>query len=109
MKNITHLLCDVYTPQKAILIYSNLSDPQNRIYVEAFDVDDDGKPINAHPLSEKECKSLSKMLDVSGERERKFLQCRNILPENVLFVNAHCDGFAIWYTPGEKSKPFFQG
>ena len=72
MKNITSLLSNVYVPKKAIIIYNNFSESGNKVYVESFDIDKNGKPVNAHPLSEKESVSLSKALNSWVEKENNF-------------------------------------
>lgn len=46
--NITQQFGYLYEPVKALLIYSN--NEKKNIYVEAYDMDRNGKPINA-PLS----------------------------------------------------------
>ncbi len=108
MKNISHLISDVYVPEKAILIYKNFSEVENKIYVESFDIDKNGKPINAHPLSEQESAALSKALQHSVKKENNFLQCRGIISENILFINTTYNGFVIWFTPEQKVNLFFK-
>src|SRR5580704_6241240 len=101
MKNITHLLSDVYVPKKAILIYNNLRESGNKHYVEAFDIDKNGKPINAHPLSENECAKFARTLQSENDTRKDFLKCKSLLPENILYVDQQKDGHAIWFTPAQ--------
>jgi PRTRC genetic system protein B len=108
MKNISNFLSNVYVPSKAILLYNNFSKTENEIYVESFDIDRNGKPINAHPLSEQESIALSKALHHSVEKENNFLQCKEIIPDNVLFINTAYNGFVIWFTREQKVNLFFK-
>jgi hypothetical protein len=50
MKNITHVLNEIYVPQKALLVHRSLSG-EDKVFVEAYDINENGNPINAHPLS----------------------------------------------------------
>lgn len=107
MNNITHLFDDIYLPQKAIVIYDNPENQQQQIYVEAYDMDGNGCPINAHPLDALECAALAKALDSSDELRRDFLKPKGLLPDNVLYLNPSADGFAIWYTQAQEVNMFF--
>lgn len=42
------------------------------IYVEHFDMDKDGNPINAHPLTMREAKFLSKALNIETKKTENF-------------------------------------
>jgi len=108
MKNITHLLSDVYLPKKAIVIYSNFLDSGNKHYAEAFDIDKNGRPINAHPLSESECAKFAETLRSGRDKRKDFLKSKSILPENILYVDPQEDGCAIWYTPAQRAPLFFK-
>jgi PRTRC genetic system protein B len=103
--DITAILGKLYHPVKALLIYNN---PQeNNSYVEAYDMDTDGRPINAHRLSIRESIALAKALDTSEELKQKFLKPVGLLPENVLYINPDRNGYAIWYTPAQEVTLFF--
>ena len=108
MKQITDLFYDVYVPQKAIIIYTCLKENGNSIYVEAYDMDKQGKPINAQPLSATECSKLAETLQASREFKTAFLQPKGILPEKVLYVNSDYGGYAVWYTPMQTVNLFFK-
>ena len=57
MKNITQDFGTLYHPTTALVFYQN--DERNKdTYVEYFDMDKNGNPINAHPLSENEAKMI---------------------------------------------------
>ena len=55
MKDITQDFGTLYHPTTALVFYQN--DERNiETYVEHFDMDKNGNPINAHPLTEREAK-----------------------------------------------------
>ena len=97
---------ELYEPVKALLIYQN--DQKKRVYVEAFDLDKNGKPINAHPLSVQESISLAKALDTSEEVQTSFLDQVGLMPKNVLYVNRRRHPFALWQTPAQKIRLLFR-
>lgn len=104
--NITQQLGQLYEPVKALLIYKN--DEKKSIYVEAFDMDRNGKPINAHPLSVQESISLAKALDTSEDLQTNFLDPVGLMPPNVLYINRGRHAFAIWQTPAQKVRLLFK-
>ncbi|WP_426330059.1 PRTRC system protein B [Pedobacter sp. R-06] len=107
MKNITDLFAKTYTPYKALLFYRSYEN--DIFYVESYDMDALGKPINAHPLSVKECGKLAENLTISDERNRTFLQPEGFLPQNVLYLNTGRNGSAVWFTPKMKRHLCFKG
>lgn len=106
MKDITQTFGTLYNPVKAFVVYQK-DTAEKSIYVEAYDMDKNGYPINAHPLSLKESTQLASALDTSDELTRKFLKPSGLLPKNVLHLNPEHDGSAIWYTPAQKGCLFF--
>jgi PRTRC genetic system protein B len=98
MKNISRLLDDIYKPRKAIVIYSTLQKYAGKVYVEAYDMDTGGKPVNAHPLSVEESVHLSHALS-TGDDTPAFPASKGLLSSKVLYINPRRDGFAVWYTP----------
>jgi len=106
MKDITQKFGTLYNPVKAFVIYQKHS-AEKSIYVEAYDMDKNGCPINAHPLSLKESTKLASALDTSDELTCKFLTPSGLLPKNVLHLNPAHNGSAIWYTPAQKVSLFF--
>ncbi|SHH09925.1 PRTRC system protein B [Flavobacterium johnsoniae] len=106
MKDITQKFGTLYNPVKAFVVYQKNS-AEKSIYVEAYDMDKNGCPINAHPLSLKESTQLASALDKSDELTRKFLKPSGLLPKNVLHLNPEHNGSAIWYTPAQKVSLFF--
>lgn len=107
MRNITGIFEDIYIPIKAFLIYEPMSASADNGYVESYDVNDDGSPLNGHPLSIREAEMFAQTLNKSPELQRKFLQPRGLVPENLLYLNNSNNGFAVWYTPAQKVHLFF--
>lgn len=106
MKDITTAFGTLYHPVKAFVVYEKDS-PDKSIYVESYDIDKNGYPINAHPLSLKESNQLANALDTSDELKRNFLKPSGLLPKNVLYINPEHNGYAIWFTPAQRLDLFF--
>lgn len=107
MKDITHHFGTLYHPVSALVIYQANDDDNGDTYVEHFDMDKNGNPINAHPLSEREAKILAKSLNTEKEKSKTFLKPESILPTHVLYINPTEKGSVIWYTKAKKVKLFF--
>jgi PRTRC genetic system protein B len=115
MTNISHQFSDLYVPYKALLIYNcdkennhNINMPEaNAVYVESYDIGRQGNPINAHPLTVSESIALAEMLQSSTELQNGFLRSKGILPAQVLHINPHNEGYAVWYTPAQQRNLFF--
>lgn len=108
MTNITSLFEDTYLPKMAIIIYKNTFQDTD-YYVESYDMDENGTPINAHPLSLAEASALAKALDTSKELQKSFLKPAGLLPENLLYLDPSNRGCAIWHTPPHQQELFFAG
>lgn len=106
MKDITATFGTLYNPVKAFVVYQK-NNSDKTIYVEAYDIDKNGYPINAHPLNGKESTELATALDTSDELTYKFLKPLGLLPKKVLYINPNHAGYAIWYTPAQKVNLFF--
>lgn len=108
MTNLTNNFGTLYHPVKALLIYERKNDyNQNTTYVESYDMDKDGYPINGHPLSVKEANNLAKSLLIAEKRQRNFLNPKGLLNPDVVFLKTGNDGFAIWHTPAQNAKLLF--
>jgi PRTRC genetic system protein B len=111
MTNISNQFSDLYEPHKALLIYNCKPNGQNKenspVYVESYDIAKNGKPINAHPLSLKECIALSELFQSSNELQNGFLRSKGLLPNNLLFINTDNDGYAVWFTLPQQRELFF--
>ncbi|WP_241774953.1 prokaryotic E2 ligase family D protein [Flavobacterium sp. Leaf82] len=106
MKDLTQRFGTLYHPVKAFVVFKKDTTDKS-IYVEGYDMDKNGCPINAHPLSRRETAQLASALDTSDEITRKFLKPSGLLPKKVLHLNPGHDGAAIWYTPAQKVSLFF--
>lgn len=71
MKDITQDFGTLYHPLSALVFYQTKGSSK-ATYVEHFDMDKNGNPINAHPLTEREAKVLAKALNTEKERVRHF-------------------------------------
>lgn len=106
MKNITQNFGTLYHPVSALVFYQTKGNDK-ATYVEHFDMDKNGSPVNAHPLTEREAKVLAKSLNTEKEKNRAFLKPKSILPTNILHINPSENGSVIWYTKAKKTKMFF--
>lgn len=108
MTDITNNFGTLYHPVKALLLYQR-KDGQNQAtsYVESYDMDKDGCPINGHPLSIMEANALAKSLLITEKRQRNFLNPKGLLKSDVAFLKTGNDGFAIWKTPLQRISLLF--
>ena len=104
MNNITASFGTLYHPVKAFVVYRQ-GDKEKNIYIESYDMDSGGYPMNAHPLSIRESAALAKALDNSQELKRSFLKPEGLLPKNVLYIDP--EGYALWHTPRQKVSLLF--
>ncbi|MEN2489089.1 PRTRC system protein B [Flavobacterium sp. B11] len=110
MNNITDITQDfgtLYHPKSALVFYeSNTLD--KKAYVEHFDVDKNGMPVNAHPLTQREAEALVKALTMEKQKQTAFLKSGGILPTNILHVNPSRDKEAVvWHTKSQKRPLYF--
>ena len=106
MKDITQNFGTLYHPLSALVFYHTKGNSKTT-YVEHFDMDKNGSPINAHPLTEREAKVLAKALNTDKEKSKAFLKSKSILPTNILHINPSENGSVLWYTKARKTKMFF--
>lgn len=100
-KNITGFFDERYKPFKALVIHASTA-RDNPKYVESYDLDENGYPINAHPLTVKESAMLRKALAAGDQTERNsYLTSQGLMPENVLHVG-HAKGHVVWHTPPQR-------
>jgi PRTRC genetic system protein B len=108
MNNITNDFGTLYLPVKALLLFQRRDGHQQPTsYVESYDMDKDGCPINGHPLSVKEANALAKSLLIAEKKQRNFLNPKGLLSSDVAFLKTGNDGFAIWRTPPQQIKLLF--
>ncbi len=106
MKDITNDFGTLYYPKSALLFYQT-KEKSADTYVEYFDMDKNGNPINAHPLTEREAIVLAKALNTGKEKNKAFLQPNGILSTQVLQVNPVENGTVLWYTKARQANLFF--
>jgi len=92
-----------YKPVKALVVFtSNIYDAPP--YIESYDIDEKGYPINAHPLTINETEQLRKSLIIQEEKERRsYLISESILPEKVLHID-YINGQVVWFTGAQKKS-----
>ncbi len=109
MNNTTDITNDfgtLYHPKSALVFYETKG-TNTDVYVEHFDMDRNGNPINAHPLTVKEAQALAKALNTEKEKNKAFLKPKGILPTNILFINPSENGTVLWYTKAQQRPLFF--
>lgn len=106
-EDITASFGTLYHPKSALVFYET-NGTDKEVYVEHFDMDRNGSPINAHPLTEREARALAGMLQVEKDKDRAFLKSEGILPTSVLHIDPKKDkGAVIWYTKPQKRQMYF--
>lgn len=107
INNITENLGMLYFPKSALVFYESKGTTPD-IYVEHFDMDKKGNPINAHPLTVREASALAKALRTQDESVKAFLKPDGILPTNILHLNPNQgNGTVIWYTKEQRRQIYF--
>lgn len=107
VNDITASFGTLYHPKSALVFYETKR-MNTDVYVEHFDIDKDGNPINAHPLTEREAKVLAKALHIENDKDKAFLKSSGILPTNILHINPNRDkGSVIWYTKTQRRQLYF--
>ncbi|MBF4491524.1 PRTRC system protein B [Flavobacterium sp. MR2016-29] len=105
--DITESFGTLYHPKSALVFYESKGTGKE-MYVEHFDMDKNGTPINAHPLTEREAEALAKALHSEKQKENAFLKSGGILPTNILHINPNRDkGAVLWYTKSQKRPLYF--
>lgn len=105
--DITEDFGRLYQPKSALVFYESKG-LDKEVYVEHFDMDRNGTPINAHPLTEREAGALAKALMTEKQKQAAFLKSGGILPTNILHINPSRDkGAVIWYTKSQKRPLYF--
>lgn len=114
MNNVSQQFNEQYTPVKALLIYQSVEQDNDNyghqstdVYVESYDISKQGNPINAHPLSLKEMGALSEIFQSTQELQNNYLQCKSVIPANLIYVNTQTNGYAIWHSHPKEVDLFF--
>jgi PRTRC genetic system protein B len=109
VRNITHLFNqNTFVPIKALVFFRK---PEERgvgsAYVEAYDIDPRGMPINAHPLTESESHALAGKLANAREKGRSFLEPEGFIPDTVLAISLSREQ-VMWYLPASQQALYFK-
>ena len=104
--DITDHFGTLYHPKSALVFYE-AKGTDTDMYVEHFDMDSNGTPINAHPLTVKEANILAKALQTDEEKNTAFLKPKGILPTNILHINPSEKGTVLWYTKTQQRQIYF--
>lgn len=96
----------LYEPKSALVFYESL-DKNATMYVEHFDMERNGNPINARPLTVNEATALAKSLHTDEEKDKTFLKSKGILPTNILNINPSQKGSVLWYTKSQERQMYF--
>ncbi|CAM2956426.1 PRTRC system protein B [Flavobacterium succinicans] len=104
--DITENFGTLYHPKSALVFYQTKG-TNTDLYVEHFDMDKTGNPVNAHPLTVNEAKVLAKALHTDKEKDRAFLKPKGILPTNILHINPSEKGTVLWYTKAQEQQLYF--
>ena len=106
INDITQDFGTLYHPKSALVFYETKGRTTD-VYVEHFDMDSNGTPINAHPLTVKEANILAKALQTDEEKSTAFLKPKGILPTNILHINPSEKGTVLWYTKAQEQQLYF--
>lgn len=106
MNDIVQNFGTLYYPKSALVFYETAG-TETDMYVEHFDMDSNGNPINAHPLTVKEANTLAKSLQTDEQKSKAFLKPKGILPTNILHINPSEKGMVLWYTKAQQRKLYF--
>lgn len=95
----------LYTPKAALVVFT--AGGSASPYIEYYDMDESGCPVNPHPLSVTEAQSLAKALDTKGQAAKAFLRPEGLLPAHVLHIDPSQNGSIVWYTPPKPQMLYF--
>ena len=104
--DITDHFGTLYHPKSALVFYETKGSNTD-VYVEHFDMDSNGNPNNAHPLTVKEANVLAMALKTDEENSKAFLKPKGILPTNILHINPSEKGTVLWYTKTQQRQIYF--
>ena len=106
VNDITENFGTLYHPKSALVFYQTKG-TNTDMYVEHFDMDKNGNPVNAHPLTVNEAKVLAKALHTDKEKDKAFLKSKGILKTKILHINPSEKGTVLWYTKAQEQQLYF--
>lgn len=95
----------LYHPKAALVVFT--AQGQQHPYIEYYEMDATGCPVNPRPLTVKEAQSLAKALDTRQQAAKAFLRPDGLLSLNVLHTDPSENGSVLWYTCPQKQKLYF--
>lgn len=105
--DITQDFENLYYPKSALVVYQTKGNEPD-VYVEHFDMDANGNPVNAHPLTIREAESLANALMLENEKESAFLKPKAVLPSNILSLDPSTEnGTVLWHTKAQTRELYF--
>lgn len=96
----------LYHPAAALVLFKPEGN-EGGLYIEYYDMDEDGHPVNPRPLTVRQAQGLSKALDTSKELAKAFLRPTGIVPQGVLHFNPAEHGSVVWYTRPMRRRLYF--
>ena len=98
---------NLFLPMGAILVYGRDDGNREQAYVEYFDMDAQGHPVNGRPLTHAQSYAFVECLQSGKENKTAFATPKGLLPPTVLYVNPTEGGTVIWYTRAAKKYLHF--
>lgn len=105
MNNITENFGTLYHPESALVFYQTKGSSIDT-YVEYFDMDKNGNPVNAHPLTVREANQLVKALNTTKEEKESCLKPKGLMGAHILCLDPQ-RGKAIWFSKAQKRALYF--
>ncbi|MBN9294263.1 MAG: PRTRC system protein B [Flavobacteriia bacterium] len=105
MNDITQDFGTLYYPKSALVFYQTTGKNQDT-YVEHFDMDKNGMPVNAHPLTIREANRLAKALKTANEEKEPLLKPQGIMSSQILHFNP-MGNTVIWFTKAMQRELYF--
>lgn len=105
MKDITENFVTLYHPKSALVFYQTKG-MNSDTYVESFDMDKNGNPINAHPLTVREANQLAKALKTAKEEKEPCLKSDGIISNAILHIDP-TQNKVIWFTKALQRELYF--
>lgn len=105
MNDITENFRTLYHPKLALVFYQTKG-MNSDTYVESFDMDKNGNPINAHPLTVREANQLAKALKTAKEEKEPCLKSDGIMSNAILHIDP-IQNKVIWFTKAMQRELYF--
>lgn len=106
MKTLTEQFGTLYHPKAALVVYET-AEANAGCYVEYFDMDSNGHPVNAHPLTVREAQHLAKALNTTTEGNKTFLKPKALMGNHILYIDPSASGKVMWYTKAARRQLYF--